>query len=81
MANHYYLLVSISPCTVMVSLRAVSVNPSWHITIAPLRSLDTLAVIVEVRGDVDMRSKEYVVALLVVRSLLLPIIISLEKYR
>ena len=46
-----------SPCKLILSSSAASVNPSWHITVAPSRSLDTLAVIIEVRGVVDVRLK------------------------
>ena len=39
----------------MASSSAAFVNPSRHVTVAPYRSFDALADIVEIRGDVDTR--------------------------
>ena len=74
-------IIIIIPGIKIMSISALLVNPSLHITIAPSRSVDVLVVIMEVRGDVDVRLKEYIVSLIVMMSLLLPMIISLEKYR
>lgn len=39
--------------------------PSWHDTVAPERSVDAMVVMVEVRGDFDVRLKVYTVPWLV----------------
>ena len=53
-------------------------NPSRHDTIAPERSVDAMVVIVEVRGDLDVRLKLYTVPCLMTCSMV-PIG-SLEEY-
>ena len=45
--------------TTNVSMLAELANPSRHDTIAPERSVDAMVVIVEVRGDLDVRVKLY----------------------
>ena len=57
---------------------AEPVNPSRHDTVAPDRSVDAMVVIVEVRGDFDVRVKLYTVPRLVTCSMV-PIG-SLEEY-
>ena len=46
-------------------LAELAANPSRHDTIAPDRSVDVMVVIVEVRGDFDVRVKLYTVPCLV----------------
>ena len=64
--------------TTNVSMWAEPANPSRHDTVAPDRSVDAMVVIVEVRGDFDVRVKLYTVPRLVACSMV-PIG-SLEEY-
>ena len=47
--------------TTNVSMLAELANPSRHETIVPERSVDAMVVMVEVRGDFDVRLKMYIV--------------------